>query len=274
MPDSHFARYMKITLLLVTVFAIAASVPLNAQNAPKPAAAAQSKHVSAETELKAFFDEYGEDIRQARREAIANRYDPRGSFSLGNGIKSFLTFEETKDRYLKRWNGPKSFEWKDLSFVILSPTTAAAAGLFDIEFANGQKATYSYSASLVKQADKWKIKVEDESFNSVGYKIATISGGGGVAGTWKYSLTAQPGAAIAAHRHTSDMKIAVKSGRKFILMGDLDNAKVQKFEAGSTFVIPANTWHVEWWETETVEEIEVTLPMTTQRALPLTPRIP
>ena len=274
MPDSHFASYMKTILFLVATFVFsAAAIPLNAQSVPKPATASvQSKPSAAEMELKAFFDEYGEDIRQARREAIANRYDPRGYFSLGNGIKSFLTFEETKERYLKRWTGPKSFYWKDLSFEILSPTTAAAAGLFDIEFPNGQKATYSYSASLVKQADKWKIRVEDESFNSVGYKVGTISGGNGAPGLWKYSLTAQPGAAIAAHRHTSDMKITVKSGRKFILMGDLDTAKVQRFEAGSTFTIPANTWHVEWWEDETVEEIEITTPTKTERATPSSPR--
>jgi hypothetical protein len=69
------------------------------------------------------------------------------------------------------------------------------------------------------------------------------------------------------------MKITVKSGRKYILMGDLDNAKVQRFEAGSTFVIPANTWHVEWWETETVEEIEIMAPTRTERATPTTPRV-
>ena len=265
------AIQMKIAVSLILALLL---LPIGAisQSVQTAAAGKQPTASTAEIELRAFYDEYGEDIRRARREAIANRYDPRGYFSVGNGLKSFLTFEETKARYMNSWAAPKSFEWRDLSFDVLSPTSAAATGVFDIEFTNGQKAIYSYSASLVRQADKWTIRVEDESYNSVGYRTATISGGRGAAGPWKYSLVAQPGAAIAAHRHSSDMKITVKSGRKFILMGDLETARVQRFEAGSTFIIPANTWHLEWWETETVEEIDVTLPMTTQRALPATPR--
>ena len=243
------------------------------KQAPVAAAVGELKQSSdADRELKQFFDEYGEDIRQARRAAIADRYDSRGYYSLGNGTKTFLSFDETKARYLTRWTGPKSFEWKDLSFEVLSSTSAAAAGLFDIEFANGQKATYSYSASLIKQSGKWKIRVEDESVNNVGYTTTPISGDRNKPGPFKYALTAQPGAAISAHRHTADMKVTVKSGRKFILLGDLDTAKVQIFEAGATFTIPANTWHVEWWENETVEEIEMTAPSRTERATPGTPR--
>lgn len=52
----------------------------------------------------------------------------------------------------------------------------------------------------------------------------------------------------------------------------LENACVQVFEASSTFVIPANTWHMEWWET--VEEIEIIAPMKTERASPSTLRVP
>ena len=68
------------------------------------------------------------------------------------------------------------------------------------------------------------------------------------------------------------MKITVQRGRKFILMGDLDNSLVQRFEAGASFIIPANTWHMEWWEEETVEEIEMMAPWKTERATPITPR--
>lgn len=59
-----------------------------------------------------------------------------------------------------------------------------------------------------------------------------------------------------------------------ILIGDLDTVRVQICEADSTFVIAANTWHMEWWETEIVGEIEVVTPMKTERASPLTPRVP
>jgi quercetin dioxygenase-like cupin family protein len=261
---------MKILSSLLVILAAMFTVSL-AQSVEKTGAGKTSA-AAAESELKDFFNEYAEDLRQSRREAIADRYDPRGWFSLGNGVKSFLNSEQTRDRYLKQWTAPKSFAWRDLAYDVLSPTSAAVTGVFDIEFASGQKATYSYSASLVKVAGKWKIRVEDESTNTVGYTTKTISGDRNTPGLWKYSLTAQPGASIAAHRHTGEMRITVKSGRKFILMGDLNTAKVQIFETGSTFVIPANTWHVEWWEDETVEEIEMTAPTRTERATPATPR--
>jgi uncharacterized RmlC-like cupin family protein len=228
---------------------------------------------ATERELREFYDTYRDDLVKQRREEIANRYDSRGYFSLGNGRKQLVTFEDNKRHYLKEWSGPKAFEWRDLSYEILSPTAAAVVGLGDWTAASGQKTVLSYSALLTKQAGQWRIRVEDESVNSSGMASKTISGDRNTPGVWKYTFTAQPGASIAAHRHSSEMRIMVKSGRKFILMGDLETAKVQRFEAGSTFVIPANTWHVEWWETETVEEIEITAPTRTERATPATPRV-
>jgi len=91
-------------------------------------------------------------------------------------------------------------------------------------------------------------------------------------GRFHYYFQAPAGASLAPHRHSVAMKITVRFGRKFILMGDLDNARVQRFDAGSTFTIPANTWHVEWWETETLEEVEGIGPMQTEHASPETPR--
>jgi quercetin dioxygenase-like cupin family protein len=229
---------------------------------------------SVEREINAFYDAYAEDLRQHRAEGIANRYDSRGYFRLGNGGKQFVPFDENKKRYMTSWTGPKSFDWRDLSIEALSPTAASVAGLFDWQGAAGEKATFSYTALLTKQGGQWRIRVEDESGNTSGMASKNVSGDRNTPGVWKYIFTAQPGSSIAAHRHTSEMRITVKSGRKFILMGDLENAKVQRFEAGSTFVIPANTWHVEWWETETIEEIEITAPTRTERATPATPRSP
>ncbi|PYS99705.1 MAG: hypothetical protein DMF63_10295 [Acidobacteria bacterium] len=228
--------------------------------------------LTPERELKDFYDAYGEDLRLGRREAIADRYDSRGYYRAGNGAKFLLTFEDSKKHYMTRWTPPKAFEWKNLTFEVLSPESAAVVGLFTYQGPSGPTDTFSYTAVLNKQPGGWRIRIEDESFNNVGYTTTPIAGDRNTPGPFKYSLTAQPGAAISAHKHTADMKITVKSGRKFILLGDLDNAKVQRFEAGSTFVIPANTWHVEWWETETVEEIEMIAPTTTVRAIPSSPR--
>lgn len=262
---------MKIlSSLLLSLCAL--SMAANAQSVRKNVEQKPAASTSAVTELKAFYEEYADDLRLGRREAIANRYDSRGYFRLGNGSKSLVSFEESKNRYMTRWTAPKAFDWKDLSFEILSPTSAAVIGLFDYQAATDEKATFSYSAVLNKRSDGWRIRIEDESFNTLGYTTTTIAGDRNKPGPYKYSLTAQPATAISAHRHTAEMKITVKSGRKFILMGDRDAAKVQRYDAGSTFVIPANTWHVEWWEDETVEEIEMTAPTKTERAIPSSPR--
>jgi len=260
--------------ILVVLFLSYFSVFTYAQSSPTQDQKMESSALTAERELKDFYDAYGEDLRLGRREAIANRYDSRGYYRLGNGAKFLVTFEDSKKHYMTRWTPPKAFEWKDLTFEVLSSESAAVAGRFTYQGPSGAIDTFSYSALLKKQSGGWRIRIEDESFNPVGYTTTIISGNRNTAGLLKYSLTAQPGAAISAHRHTTDMKITVKSGRKFILMGDLDTAKVQRFESGSTFVIPANTWHVEWWENETVEEIEMISPTTTVRAIPSSPRIP
>jgi hypothetical protein len=61
------------------------------------------------------------------------------------------------------------------------------------------------------------------------------------------------------------MHIRVISGRQFILMGDIETARVQRYDAGSSFVIPAGTWHVEWFEEDTLVEIAGVGPMRTER---------
>ena len=227
-----------------------------------------------EKELRQFYEAYAADLRGHRAEAIANRYDPRGYFAMGNGSKRFVEFEDNKKRYMTQWTGPKSFEWRDLSFEVLSPSSATVVGVFDWTNASGAKDTLSYTGVLTKQSGQWRIRVEDESSNSAGYSVNVLSGDPATPGPFKYSVSARAGSSIGAHRHPNDVRITIKSGRMFILMGDLETAKVQRFDAGSTFVIPAKTWHVEWWEDPTVAEAETTAPTRTERATPATPRVP
>ena len=123
----------------------------------------QNHLATVEREVKEFYDSYAEDLRQHRRAAIADRYDPRGVFFLGNGDKTLQSFEAIKNLYLTKWVGPKSFEWKDISVEILSPKAAVVIGRFDWQMDTGQIRTYSYTGVLVKHAGGWKIRVEDES---------------------------------------------------------------------------------------------------------------
>lgn len=227
----------------------------------------------AEREIKDFFDSYAEDLRLHRGEAIAARYDSRGYYRMGNGNKTLVSFEDNRKRFLDDWTKPKSFEWKELSIEILSPDAAVVTALFDWQIGASEPRLYSYTGVLTKRTGKWRIRLEDES-GAPPVLTTRVTGNSSVAGAFKYLYKGLAGASIAAHRHSVEQRVTVRSGRKFILMGDLTKATVQIFEAGSSFTIPANAWHVEWWETETIEEIEGTGPMLTERATPQTPRKP
>ena len=84
-----------------------------------------------ERSIRAFYDTYAEDLRGHKRESIADRYDRRGVYMVGNGRKSLQPFDQVKDHYLTKWSGPKAFSWKDLSVEVLSKETAVVTGLFE-----------------------------------------------------------------------------------------------------------------------------------------------
>lgn len=228
---------------------------------------------AAECEIRDFFNSYAEDLRLHRGEAIAARYDSRGYYRMGNGTKMLVSFEDNKKRFVNKWDGPKSFEWKNLSIEILSADSAVVTALFDWQIGNSESRLYSYTGVLMKRSGKWRIRLEDESGAPLNL-TTPITGNSSSAGAFKYLFKGLAGTSIAAHRHSVEQRITIRSGRKFILMGDLTKSTAQIFETGSSFTIPANTWHVEWWETDTIEEIEGTGPMLTERAMPATPRMP
>lgn len=103
--------------------------------------------------------------------------------------------------------------------------------------------------------------------------LRRIEGNRAEPGPFREYYRTPAGTSLAAHRHTADMHIKVIEGRQFILMGDLENARVKTFGAGSTFLIPAGVWHVEWFESDTLVEISGIGPMRTERP-PITPRVP
>ena len=228
---------------------------------------------AAEREIREFFDSYAEDLRRHQGAAIAARYDSRGYYRMGNGTKTLVSFEDNKKRYLNNWAGPKSFAWKNLSIEVLSADSAVVTALFDWQIGANEPRLYSYTGLLTKQSGTWRIRLEDES-GAPPVLTISVTGNSSSAGAFKYLFKGLAGTSIAAHRHSVEQRITVRSGRKFILMGDLTKTTAQVFEAGASFTIPANTWHVEWWETDTIEEIEGTGPMITERAVPATPRMP
>jgi hypothetical protein len=151
----------RVKLSLLVCIAVCSLLPAAAQKANNNKL--QKQLSAAEREVRQFFESYGEDLRQHRREAIGDRYDRRGTYFMGNGRKGFDTFEAVKDRYVNKWKGPKSFQWKDLSFEMLSPTNAVVLGQFEWQTAEGKVFNFSYTGVLVKRDGQWRIRVEDES---------------------------------------------------------------------------------------------------------------
>jgi mannose-6-phosphate isomerase-like protein (cupin superfamily) len=83
-------------------------------------------------------------------------------------------------------------------------------------------------------------------------------------GPFKYQLKIPARSRIAVHRHSKDVHVKVVSGSMFIIIGEpLEASRVQRFTAGNVFVVPANAWHDEWWDEETVLEAEGVGPMET-----------
>lgn len=86
----------------------------------------------------------------------------------------------------------------------------------------------------------------------------------GQPGPFKFQLTIPAGSRAAVHRHSIEVHVKVLSGSVFIIIGEpLERSRAQHFTVGSTFVVPANAWHDEWFDEETVLEAEGIGPMKT-----------
>ena len=80
----------------------------------------------------------------------------------------------------------------------------------------------------------------------------------------KFQLKIPAGARVATHRHTKDVHVKVLSGSIFIIIGEpLEPSRARHFTTGSTFFVPANAWHDEWWDEEAILEAEGVGPMET-----------
>ena len=72
------------------------------------------------------------------------------------------------------------------------------------------------------------------------------------------------GSRATAHRHSKDVHVKVLSGSMFIIIGEpLERSRAKRFVAGNVFVVPADAWHDEWWDEETLLEAEGVGPVET-----------
>ncbi|HYJ77978.1 MAG TPA: DUF4440 domain-containing protein [Longimicrobiaceae bacterium] len=134
--------------------------------APAPAASgAPARAGDVATEAAAFMEGYARDLREGRREAIADRYDRRGAYFVGHGAKELSPHAAIFERYTTQWQPPGRFEWHDLSYEPLGPDAVTVVGRFLWVTQAGQELPFSYSALLVRQDGELRIRLEDESGN-------------------------------------------------------------------------------------------------------------
>jgi ketosteroid isomerase-like protein len=139
----------------------AASLMLASSCATPPPRGADALLAEAQT----FMAGYERELRAHDREAVIARYDPDGTWFLGDGDREFAPHADTATRYRTRWKGPAAFAFHDLAYEPAPPDAVVVVGTFEWQAAGAAgPSRYSYSALLRRGADgRLRLRVEDES---------------------------------------------------------------------------------------------------------------
>jgi hypothetical protein len=122
----------------------------------------QREDADVEAEARAFMESYARDLRSGAREAIAARYDRRGAYRVGGGEKTLEPLDSIRAAYTGRWQPPTAFEWRDLSYEVISDDAVMVVGRFEWTDQQGRMLPLSYTGLLVRQDGGWRIRLEDE----------------------------------------------------------------------------------------------------------------
>jgi hypothetical protein len=147
-------------LIALSLFGGASCTPTASGGAgPRPGAGSTALVAGAQ----AFMDAYATDLRAGARERIADRYDPRGAWLVGNGQKALHPADSIRARYVNQWRPPASFEWQDLSYEVVGPGAVVVTGRFIWSVSAARRLPCSYTALLLRQDGRFRIRLEDES---------------------------------------------------------------------------------------------------------------
>jgi len=148
-----------------TIAALQMALLLGACAPLQPAGPARAAPAAAVTEAEAFMAGYARDLLSGDRAAIAGRYDRRGAYRMGNGVKEFMPYPQIVSQYATDWGGPPAaFEWQDLSYEPITADAVAVVGKFRWTPRSGRPPlTLSYTGLLVRQDGELRIRIEDES---------------------------------------------------------------------------------------------------------------
>jgi hypothetical protein len=126
---------------------------------------ASQADVSIADEARDFMAAYADDLRNARRQSIVDRYDRGGAYRVGEGEKTLECWELIRAAYFSQWTPPARFAWRDLSYEPVGDAAVLVVGLFDWGLADGRTVSFSYTGLLVRQDGELRIRLEDESMN-------------------------------------------------------------------------------------------------------------
>ncbi|MGL4415202.1 cupin domain-containing protein [Roseinatronobacter monicus] len=99
-------------------------------------------------------------------------------------------------------------------------------------------------------------------FIEAGAQLAVLAGDPG-AGPFTVRLRLPEGFDIHSHTHTDPKYLTVVEGAMHIGFGpELDKSEGERVEAGSFVKVPAGHMHYEWFEEETVLQVQMNAPIT------------
>jgi hypothetical protein len=118
---------------------------------------------SIEAEAREFMAAYARELRAGDRPAIAARYDARGAYLAGAGEQQLASPDSIRARYQSAtWTAPARFEWRDLSYEAIGADAVLVSGRFEWTTAAGQTLPASYTAVLVRDHGRLRIRAEHE----------------------------------------------------------------------------------------------------------------
>ena len=116
----------------------------------------------------------------------------------------------------------------------------------------GQAAVHGADSASSPSLNQWH---PSTSFPGVFYM--PLLGDATKPGAYVYRIKVPNGLRIPAHWHTKTMHQTVLSGTFITVMGEpLDTTRARRLPAGSFVVTPAGMRHMEWFEGETIVQVE------------------